>query len=197
MFKITGPKLWILPDFAYIYYVIIKATVMKSLSLKEQFKAFNEGRIVDSEGGADECFNFYDWFCKDSSLERKSKKLYRAAIKFCEKFNVDLEKHYVFFKNNCPMCGPLYDDFRICDRETGDVIYCVTPKSGHTGRAEVYCRENSFERPLFEGANLTEIWKLKKNESENKNSNAADILDFLIKDRVITQEDLDRAKENI
>lgn len=131
---------------------------MTTLSLKEQFKAFNEGSIVNSEGEVNTCFNFYDWFCKDSSLERKSKKLYRAAIKFCEKFNVDLEKHYVFFKNNCPFRGPLYDDFRICDRETGDVIYNVTPKSGHTGHAEVYARSNGFNTPLAEGENLRAIY---------------------------------------
>lgn len=141
---------------------------MRTLSLKEQFEAFNEGRIIDSEGNADDCFNFYDWFCKDSSLERKAKKLYRAAIKFCNKFDIDLEKHYVFFKNNCPMCGPLYDDFRICDRESGDVMYTVTPKSGHTGRAEIYGRSNGFNEPLAEGANLREIYKTTTVEDLNQ-----------------------------
>ena len=132
---------------------------MKTVSLKEQFEAFKNGRIIDSEGREDTCFNFYDWFCKDSSLERKSKKLFRAAIKFCNKFNVDLEKHYVFFKNNCPMRGPLYDDFRICDRVSGDVIYNVTPKSGHSFEAEIFSRENGFNEPIATGRTLTEIYK--------------------------------------
>jgi len=41
--------------------------------------------------------------------------------------NIDTEKHFVFFKNNCPGQGRLYDDFRICDIETGDVVFCVIP----------------------------------------------------------------------
>lgn len=132
---------------------------MRTFNLKQQFEAFNQGRIVDSNGNENSCFNFYDWFCSDKSLERKSKKLYRAAIKFCEKFNVDLEKHYVFFKNNCPMNGPLYDDFRICDIESGDVIYNVTPKSGHTGQAEIYSAENGFKEALHSAENLRTIFK--------------------------------------
>ena len=132
---------------------------METLTLKHQFEAFKQGRIIDSHGNQDDCFNFYDWFCKSTALERKSKKLYRAAIKFCETFKVDLDKHNVFFKNNCPMCGPLYDDFRICDIESGEVIYNVTPKSGHTGEAEIYFRGNGFDKALHSGSNLREIYK--------------------------------------
>lgn len=132
---------------------------MRTFNLKQQFEAFNQGRIVDSNGSENGCFNFYDWFCSDKSLERKSKKLYRAAIKFCNKFNVDLEKHYVFFKNNCPCSGPLYDDFRICDIESGDVIYNVTPKSGHTGQAEIYSAENDFKEAIYSAENLRTIFK--------------------------------------
>lgn len=137
-------------------------------TLKEQFKAFKEGRIIDLNGDENDCFNFYDWFCKYSSLERKSKKLYRAAIKFCKKFNIDLEKHYVFFKNNCPVYGTLYDDFRICDIETDDVIYNVTPKSGHTGLAEIYSRSNGFNEPVAEGPNLREVYKTTTAKDLNK-----------------------------
>jgi hypothetical protein len=68
---------------------------------------------------------------------------------------IDIEKQYVWFKNNCPMYGTLYDDFRIADLETGDVIYTIVPKSGHTsekGKGCVYGRENNFKGPLFEGS---------------------------------------------
>jgi hypothetical protein len=57
------------------------------------------------------------------------------------------------------MRGPLYDDFRICDRVSGDVIYNVTPKSGHSFEAEIFSRENGFNEPIASGKTLTEIYK--------------------------------------
>ena len=57
------------------------------------------------------------------------------------------------------MSGPLYDDFRICDVETGDVIWTVTPKCGHSGKAEVWGRQNDFKGPIAVGTNMNEIYK--------------------------------------
>lgn len=72
---------------------------------------------------------FYDWFTKDSSLPGKAKRLLasvRAIVKTGTKA-FDPRKTYVFFKNNCPCCGGLYDDLRICDVESGDVLFNVCP----------------------------------------------------------------------
>ena len=71
--------------------------------------------------------------------------------RFVKSVDVDLDSTYVFFKNNCPLGGPLYDDFRICDVESGNVLYTVTPKCGHTGEAELWGRENEFDGPLKTG----------------------------------------------
>ena len=97
---------------------------------------------------------WYDWFCRESSLKRKGEALLKKLelIASSNKFNND--KCYVFFKNNCPCVGNLYDDFRICDKETGDVLYCVIPKSGHKcdkGHAQVYGVDNDFREPIVEG----------------------------------------------
>jgi hypothetical protein len=132
---------------------------MKNVNLKTQLEAFNNGIFLDSDGTESTCFNFYDWFCKDSSLKAKSKSLYNATAKFVKNFEIDVNTHYVFFKNNCPMSGPLYDSFSICDIENGDVAYWVTPKSGHSGMAEIFTKDNGFYEPLYSGNTISEIYK--------------------------------------
>lgn len=52
------------------------------------------------------------------------------------------------------MNGSLYDDFRICDIKTGDVVFTITPRSGHKvdkGRGSVWGSDNNFASPLFTG----------------------------------------------
>jgi len=121
----------------------------KTANLADQLNAQANGLIIDSHGQNNACYNFYDWFCKDSSLRNKSWKLMKQVKTFL-KHNpqIDLLEHYVFFKNNCPMNGPLYDDFRICNIETGNVVFTVIPKCGHSGLAEIWGRENDFKGPI-------------------------------------------------
>lgn len=98
---------------------------------------------------------WYDWFCKDSSLNRKGKDLLKKLKMIASSKKFDNDKCYVFFKNNCPLYGSLYDDFRICDKETGDVLYCVVPKSGHKrdeGRGQLFGIDNDFKEPIIEGS---------------------------------------------
>ena len=115
---------------------------MKKVSLAEQLNAFASGRIIDSEGSENTCFNFYDWFCKDSSLERKANVLFPKVKRFLkENSEIDILSTYVIFKNNCPMNGPLYDDFRICNEN--EVLFTVIPKCGHSGKAEIWGKNDS------------------------------------------------------
>lgn len=107
---------------------------------------FNEG-----ETG---CNNFYDWFCKDSSLPAKQLKLDAKLRKLSKSPKINIDTMHVFYKNNCPVNGVLYDDMRFCDVNTSDVVYAVIPSSGHNvnkGRAEVWGVENNFKTPLVVG----------------------------------------------
>jgi hypothetical protein len=131
---------------------------MAKISLRQQLEAFDKGIYLDSDGGESWCFNFYDWFCKDESLKRKAETLFKQVKRFVgANPSIDQDNHYVFFKNNCPMNGPLYDDFRICDMKEGEVIYNVTAKSGHTHQAEVYTRANGFNEPFRVGKTFSDL----------------------------------------
>jgi len=138
---------------------------IKRVSIREQLSEWDLNKLILSNTGQinDQCWNFWDWFCSDKSLERRAKLLMPKVKKFVKEFNVDIDNNYVWFKNNCPVHGSLYDDFRISDIETSNVLYTVTPKTGHDvdydKKAEIWSRENDFDGPLFTGQNLSSIYK--------------------------------------
>jgi len=119
---------------------------LKDLLLKYRNKELTERDVENL---------WYDWFCKESSLMRKGWDLLAKLNKICDSKKLNLETSYVFFKNNCPCNGTLYDDFRICDIETRNVIYTVAPRSGHSvdkGKGVIWGKENDFKEPLFKGS---------------------------------------------
>ena len=126
----------------------------------ELMKAWKNGEFDSPDMTTQIEAGWYDWFCRDSSLAAKTKRLYAKAERILKtdqlskmpKINPD--KTYIWFKNNCPMFGHLYDDFRFADIKTGDVLFTVTPSSGHDsdfGEAELWGKVNGFKEPLVKG----------------------------------------------
>ena len=110
----------------------------------------NEYRSVQIEAG------WFDWFCKDSSLAKKTKVLGRCVESIMDSPRFNKNTTYVFFKNNCPCIGPLYDQFSICDIQTRDVLFCCQHlmKGSHGAEKahwEVYCPKNDFHEPIVKG----------------------------------------------
>lgn len=97
------------------------------------------------------CFGFYDWFCSTEALERKGRSLLAKVRKIAKSTKINLDTSYLWFKNNCPMVGGLYDDFRIADIKTGDVLYTVVPKTGHTKNKNGHPNETPAEIWGFKG----------------------------------------------
>ena len=124
-----------------------------------EFRFENVGIQIDA--------GWYDWFCKDSSLANKTKKMGNIVKQVKEGGKVDLDNYYVWFKNNCPISGPLYDDFRFAKIEDGLVMltiqidccwskhkYCVYGRKP-MGSGYLDC----FDEPLFECDNSRDLVK--------------------------------------
>ena len=105
---------------------------------------------------------WYDWFCKDSSLGRKTKRMGNIISKLREGGKVNFKNWYVWFKNNCPLNGPLYDDFRFADLETGDVQFtiqldCCWNKKKYAVYGRTPDGEFHSDEPLFETDSVKEL----------------------------------------
>lgn len=124
------------------------------LTIREYLEKFDNGDFESKDVDTQCAAGWYDWFCKESLLANKTIKLTMKLRQILKSKKINQNTMCVFFKNNCPMVGSLYDDFRICDIKSGEVIYTVTPSSGHMskkGQASVWGIENYFEKPLVEG----------------------------------------------
>lgn len=95
---------------------------------------------------------FYDWFCSDKALVNRGKQLIRRLRKIAKnttKFNIETTE--VWFNNNCPCFGELYDSISIKD-EQNNIFYYIIPRSGHKScnhRAEIWNEEN--DKPIIVG----------------------------------------------
>ena len=102
------------------------------MSSKLNFKAQMEAFRTNAPEYVEDSYFFWDWFCQEKALKIKSKLLMTKAEKVMSKLGLDPEKHYVTFKNNCPMNGKLYDSFQVCTHdEKGDVVIWCAPSLGY------------------------------------------------------------------
>lgn len=154
-------------------------TTTPTRSFTETLEMFEAGNFDDPDVHIQIDAGWYDWFCKDSALARKTKTLLQRAKKIAKSPRFNNDEVYIFFKNNCPAVGSLYDDFRICDRETGDVLYTIVPrrelKRYNPNRramdtekvfAELWGRDNDFDGPIVEGSWMEVVNYMNNPETE-------------------------------
>ena len=134
---------------------------------------FMEGNFDDADVRTQILAGWYDWFCKDSSLANKTKKMGNIIKHVKRGGKVDIENWYVWFKNNCPLNGPLYDDFRFADLETGNVMFtiqidCCWNKSRYAVYGRTPDGEFHSDEPLFETDSSRELVKWLNSPWENQ-----------------------------
>ena len=112
----------------------------------------SKSRSVQIEAG------WYDWFCPDSALAGRLKKIAPAVMGITDPFILD--NFYVWFKNNCPLNGPLYDDARFepLSGERGGNYFLVIKDSPHEkSKWTLYTERYGFQEPEFQCGNVREM----------------------------------------
>lgn len=142
------------------------------ISINEWINKFLSGEFDSQDVRVQIQAGWYDWFCKDSSLANKTKKMGNIVRQVKRGGKVNLNDWYVWFKNNCPLNGPLYDDFRFASLETGDVQFTIQINCcWNKHRYAVYGRtpdgEGHWDEPLFESDSLKDLVKWLNSPWEN------------------------------
>jgi hypothetical protein len=137
---------------------------MEKQTLRQWISNFNKGLYDEYNRKTQIEAGWFDWFCRDSSLRNKTYKLGRVVKQIKDGGKVDLDKNYVFFKNNCPLNGPLYDDFRICSIENGNLKFtvqfgCCWNKSKYAVYGRTPDGEGHWENAIFETNSSRELVK--------------------------------------
>lgn len=132
----------------------------KQTTLSHWIQKFNQNEFDKKDTHTQIKAGWFDWFCKDSSLANKTKKMGSIIKQIKAGGKVDLETSYVWFKNNCPLNGTLYDDFRIADIETNNNLIVVQIGCAWNDfKYTAYERLDGFEKPVFESNSSRELVK--------------------------------------
>ena len=101
---------------------------------------------------------WYDWFCRDDSLAGRLKQIAPAVMGITDPFI--LENFYVWFKNNCPCTGPLYDDVRfepLSGERNGKYFLVIKDSPHEKAKWVLYTERYGFQEPEFQCGNVREM----------------------------------------
>ena len=96
---------------------------MKEITVREWISRFQRGDFNSKDVKTQIDAGWYDWFCDDSKLVKKTKEIGALLARITNPFILD--NFRVWFKINCAVVGRLYEDFRFepLDESKRDQMY--------------------------------------------------------------------------
>lgn len=134
--------------------------MMDEISVRQWQERFRAGDF-DSKDRAIQCeAGWYDWFCRDDALSGRLKRISKVVMGITDPFILD--NYYVWFKNNCPLVGPLYDDVRfepLSGERDGKYFLVVLDSPHERMKWSLITERYGFSSPEFECANVRDMAK--------------------------------------
>lgn len=135
---------------------------MNRISVTEWIDKYSNKEFTGRDVKTQILIGWYDWFCKDGTLYRKTEKMGNIIKQLKVGGKVNLKDWYVWFKNNCPLNGPLYDDFRFARLDNGEVQFTIQIDCcWNNYRFTIFGRtpdgESHWDEPLFECNTVKEL----------------------------------------
>lgn len=110
------------------------------ISLREWQQNFLSGKYESCSRSVQIEAGWFDWFCRDSSLVNKTKKLGKILLKIQDDFILD--NFRISFKNVCPVTFPLYDRIMFIDlNEERNLFFGIDVDSGFI-KEKHHCKYN-------------------------------------------------------
>lgn len=133
---------------------------MKKSSIRIWQEEYNSGAFKSSDRKTQINAGWYDWFCKDTSLANKTKRIGQIVKQIKEGGKVDIDNCYAWFVNKCLQSGSLYDELRISQIDNINMILSILLNCPlYEYKFIVLEISNYFKKPIFMCDSSSELIK--------------------------------------
>ena len=126
---------------------------MENRSIREWQVQYARGEFNKGDYETMCAAGWVDWFCKDETLKSRLDKMAKIVMKLNMSDKIDIDKMGVYFKNNCPLAYPTYDDFRLYYLNGSGNEYVIEMMSEYTKQRfnanYVVFHKSNWSKPIF------------------------------------------------